>query len=87
MAAGVYLVNRFFATKRVTACYQTGPQDADRLPTSSKRGKAGRNHLNEEITPLLPTAIGELFWPNRNNLGHAALQRSYANVRPPYKRK
>ncbi len=25
----------------------------------SMRGQAGRNHLNEEITPLLPTRIGE----------------------------
>jgi hypothetical protein len=28
-------------------------------PPSSTRGKAGRNHLNEEINPLLPTRIGE----------------------------
>ncbi len=37
----------------------TIPQGADRLPPSSTRGKAGRNHLNEEITPLPPTGIGE----------------------------
>ena len=35
------------------------PQGADPPPPSSTRGKAGRNHLNEEITPLLPTEIGE----------------------------
>ncbi len=36
-----------------------------RVPTptlpSSTRGKAGGNHLNEEITPLLPTWIGEWY--------------------------
>jgi hypothetical protein len=35
--------------------------------------KKKRNHLNEEITPLLPTRIGERFSPNISNLGHAAL--------------
>ena len=38
------------------------PQGADPLPpssTCSEESKTGRNHLNEEITPLLPTAIGE----------------------------
>ncbi len=34
--------------------------------------KTGRNHLNEEITPLLPTGIGDRFKPNLINLGHAA---------------
>jgi len=29
------------------------------IPPSSTQGKAGRNHLNEEITRLLPTGIGE----------------------------
>jgi hypothetical protein len=42
-------------------------------PTSSNRGKAGRNHLIVEITPLLPTGIGELFSQTLSNLGHAAL--------------
>jgi hypothetical protein len=49
-----------------------------RVPTltplpSSTRGKAGRNHLNEEITPLLPAGIGERFSQTVSNLGHAAL--------------
>jgi hypothetical protein len=36
------------------------PQGADPHPPSSfTRRKTGRNHLNEEITPLLPTGIGE----------------------------
>jgi hypothetical protein len=30
-------------------------------PPFSTRGKAGKNHLNGEITPLLPTGIGERF--------------------------
>jgi hypothetical protein len=34
--------------------------------------KTGRNHLNEEFTPLLPTVIGARFEPNLINLGHAA---------------
>ncbi len=42
------------------------------IPT---RGKAGRNHLNEEITPLLPTGIGKQYSQTISNLGHAALLR------------
>jgi hypothetical protein len=35
-----------------------------------------KNHfLNEEITPLLPTEIGERFSQTISNLGHAALLR------------
>ncbi len=50
-------------------------QGADPHPLSSARGKAGRNHLNEEITPLLLTGIGERFSQTISNLGHAALLR------------
>jgi hypothetical protein len=39
---------------------------------SSMIGKAGKNHLNKEITPLLPTGIGERFSQTISNLGHAA---------------
>jgi hypothetical protein len=39
----------------------SNPQGADPLPPSSTRGKAGRNHLNEEIIPLLSTGIGERY--------------------------
>jgi hypothetical protein len=37
--------------------------------------KVGRNHLHEEITPLLlnPTGIGERYSQTMSNLGHAAL--------------
>jgi hypothetical protein len=34
-----------------------------------------RNHLNEEITPFLPTGIGEWYSKTISNLGHAALLR------------
>jgi hypothetical protein len=37
--------------------------------------KTGKNHLNEEITPLLPTGIGERFSQTISNLGNAALLR------------
>ncbi len=37
--------------------------------------KAGKIHLNEEITPLLPTGIGERYSQTISNLGHAALLR------------
>ncbi len=37
--------------------------------------KAGRNHLNKEITPLLSTGIGERYSQTISNLGHAALLR------------
>ncbi len=49
-------------------CYREGgggavlkPQGADPHPLSSTPGKAGRNHLNKKITPLLPTGIGERY--------------------------
>ncbi len=40
-------------------------------PPSSMREKASRNHLNEEITSLLPTRIGEQYSQTISNLGHA----------------
>jgi len=42
-------------------------------PSSSTQGKAGRNHLNEEIIPLLPFGKDERFSQTIPNLGHAAL--------------
>jgi hypothetical protein len=60
-----------------------------RVPTptspSSTRGKAGGNHLNEEITPLLPSVTGERFSQTISNLGHAVLlrYRTTAPVLPP----
>ncbi len=35
--------------------------------------KAGRNHLNEKITTLLPTGTGERYSQTMSNLGYAAL--------------
>jgi hypothetical protein len=32
-------------------------------PSPLRVAKAGRNHLNEEITPLLPTGIGDIAKP------------------------
>jgi hypothetical protein len=32
--------------------------------------RAGRNHLNEEIPPLLPTGMGERYSQTISNLGH-----------------
>ncbi len=59
-----------------------------RVPTpihpSSTQGEAGRNHLNEEITPLLPIGLGEQYSQTISNLGHAALMR---RCELPYKRK
>jgi hypothetical protein len=52
---------------------QSNPQGAD--PSPSTRGKTGRNNLNEEITPLLPTGIGEQYSQTIQNLGHAAILR------------
>jgi hypothetical protein len=42
---------------------ERGPssQAADPLPLPLREVKTGRNHLNEEFTPLLPTGIGERF--------------------------
>ncbi len=37
------------------------PQVADPFPLLLRVAKTGRNHLNEEFTPLLPTGIGERF--------------------------
>jgi hypothetical protein len=54
------------------------------FPLSLRLAKAGRNHLNEEITPLLPTGIGVQYCQTISNLGHAAL---CVGVNSPYKRK
>jgi hypothetical protein len=45
------------------------------LPPPLHVATAGKNHLNEEITPLLPTGIGERYGQTISNLGHAALLR------------
>ncbi len=40
------------------------------LLSSTQVGKACGNNLNEKITPLLPTGIGERFSQAISNLGH-----------------
>ncbi len=42
-------------------------QGAHPPPFPLRVAKAGRNHLNKEITPILPTGIGQTI----PNLGHA----------------
>jgi hypothetical protein len=57
------------------------PQGADPPPflPSSTRGEGMycRNNLDEEITPLFPTGIGERFSQTILNLGNAALLRRF----------
>jgi hypothetical protein len=50
----VYRVHR-------TCCTQGA--DPPLAPSSLRVGKAGRNHLNEEITPLLPTGPRDMAKP------------------------
>ncbi len=70
-----YIIKAFPVWQSWSSCETRHPH---RVPTSnppsSTRGKAGKNHLTEEITPLLPTGIGEPFRQNISNLGHAALR-------------
>jgi hypothetical protein len=46
-----------------------------RLPTPPllRVAKTGKNHVKEEITPLLPTGIGKRFSQTISNLGHAPM--------------
>ncbi len=66
---------RIVCTHKVGFTDEGTPQGADPLHPSSTVAKAGRNHLNEEITPLLATGIGERYSQTILNLGHAALLR------------
>jgi hypothetical protein len=47
-------------------------------PPSTTLAKTSRNHLNDEITRLLPTGICERYSQTISNLGHAALLRRCA---------
>jgi hypothetical protein len=51
------------------------PQGAEPPPLPLRVAKAGRNHLNEEFTPLLPPGIGERYSQTISNLIHEALLR------------
>ncbi len=57
----------------LSAIVLSNTQNAGPLPPSFTVAKAGRNHLNVEITHLLPTGIGERYCQTISNLGHAAL--------------
>jgi hypothetical protein len=59
----------FFGWIRTTGRRLTPP------PVPVRVAKTGKNHLNEEITPLLPTGIGERYSQTISNWGHAALLR------------
>jgi hypothetical protein len=56
-------------------------QEAD-PPPPLQVAMAGKNHLNEEITPLLPTGIGERYC---QTISIYDMQRSYADMNSPYK--
>jgi hypothetical protein len=53
-------------------------------PLPLRVATAGNNHLNKEITPLLPTGIGERCSQTISNLGQAALLRRCADLPPPF---
>ncbi len=61
--------------ERVGLCDNQDSQGADPPPLSLHVGAADKNDLNEEISPLLPTGIGERYCQTISNLGHAALLR------------
>jgi hypothetical protein len=54
---------------------KSASQDADPRPLSFSVAKAGKYHLNEEITPVLTTGVGERYSQTISNLGRAALLR------------
>ncbi len=60
------------------------PHTGCRPPLPLHVGTAGKNNLNEKITPLFPTGIGERYCRAISNVGHAAL---CADVNSHYKRK
>jgi hypothetical protein len=59
----------------------TPSQVEHRVPTPPplplRVAKAGRNNFNEEITPILPTGIGDRYSQTISNLGHAAQLRRW----------
>jgi hypothetical protein len=78
----VLLLNITEYTRQSGGCLR--PQGADSLPPPLRVAKTGKNHLNEEITSLLHTGIGERFIQTISHLGNAALLR---RCELPYKRK
>ncbi len=69
-----------FPRKNAIKCLFPGTTNTERHymvppPLPLRVAKAGRNHLNEKIIPLLSTGIGERYSQTISNLGHAALLR------------
>jgi hypothetical protein len=65
-----------FLSSHSSSVSPSNPQGADPPPHAPLHVvTAGKNHLNEEITPLLPTGIGERYGQTISNLGHAVLLR------------
>ncbi len=58
---------------------QQDHRDLTPSPLPLRVAKAGINNLNEKITPLLPTGIGERFSQTISNF----MQRSCADMNPP----
>jgi hypothetical protein len=55
----LFLDEKDVKTWPLTCVKTTKPQGADPHPPFLNAREAGRNHLNEEITPLLPTGMVE----------------------------
>ncbi len=55
----------------------TTPTGCRPSPLPLRVATAGKNHLNEEIIPLLPGGIGERCSQTISNLGHAVLLRRW----------
>ncbi len=68
-------VSKSTVADTIKICLCRWHRGADPHPPSSTRGKETKNHLTKEITPLLPTGIGERFSQTISNLGYAALLR------------
>ncbi len=66
-------------------CYskQPLPTGCRPLPLPLHIATAGKNHLNADITPLLPSGIGARYCQTISNLGHALLLN---RCELPYKR-
>ncbi len=78
----LYFPSHIFGTSKVTQInYKSargwGPQGADLPHFPLGVAKAGRNDLNEGITPILPTGIGVRYSQTLSNFGHAAILRRF----------
>ncbi len=69
------LTSKWQTGERSSLLYITGCRHP--VPPPLRVAKAGGNHLNEEVNPLLPTRIGKRYSQTITNLGHAALLHRY----------